>query len=108
INTIITYVQNNRTCRSKMIAEYFSKIEVKNCGICDNCINNKTLSLSADEFKIISDNITGVLLSNKLSPDILYEKMKPLSKEKFGKVLNFLLSESKLAVDRNGNVSLAN
>ena len=91
-----------------MIGGYFSDIALNNCNICDNCIDSKPGFLSAEEFKMISRNIAEVLSAQKLSREKLYEKIDPVAKDKFGKVFNYMLAESKLRVDKNGDILLTN
>ncbi len=41
---MISYIRDCHTCRSKMIAAYFNDTQIKQCGICDNCLEEKNLS----------------------------------------------------------------
>lgn len=40
-NELISFIKNNRVCRSQQILSYFDEPSSKECGICDVCISNK-------------------------------------------------------------------
>ena len=48
------FITNTIICRSQQIAIYFNDLQVKPCGICDNCINLKVVELSSEEFASIT------------------------------------------------------
>lgn len=103
IQTITRYIKQNILCRSRMIALYFNDSSVKNCGICDNCINQNDLVVSSEEFKTITKLILKEINENPLKPaDII--KHTGIKKEIFWKVTNYLLSEKKVTVTRNGEM----
>jgi ATP-dependent DNA helicase RecQ len=39
--TMVEYLENRQTCRSIFISRYFGEDSDTNCGICDNCLENK-------------------------------------------------------------------
>ncbi len=38
---ILQYIQNNTQCRNKQLLTYFEETKLKNCAICDVCLENK-------------------------------------------------------------------
>ena len=72
-----------------MIALYFNDSTVKNCGICDNCINQNELVVSSDEFKTITEKIFEAISKHPLKPTEIII-MTGIKKEKFWKVLQIL------------------
>ena len=103
IQTITRYIQQNVLCRSRMMALYFNDNTVKNCGICDNCINQNDLVVSSEEFEIITHKIYQEIAKQPLKPaDII--KLTGIKKEKFWKVTNYLQAEKKIQVSKDGEL----
>ena len=90
---IISYVANAAFCRSKIIGNYFGETTAKDCGICDNCINNTEAKLSTEDFKIVSDKIIEILKIEKLTYKQLVQKLKPLRQRSLWLVITFLIAE---------------
>ncbi len=38
---IINYVQEEHTCRTKVLLKYLGELNFEECGVCDNCLNNR-------------------------------------------------------------------
>jgi ATP-dependent DNA helicase RecQ len=103
---MIDYVKEQSACRSKIIGNYFGDHELSDCGICDNCLKQKTTSLDKEEFeKIYSRIINAVNKENIHTKDLLH-KLHGIKKEKAWKVINFLQAENKIELDKNGNIKL--
>lgn len=104
ITAIVQYITNTTLCRSKIIAKYFNDLNLKACGICDNCIHQKSVAVSREEFEVIANYIYGFI--DKKSGDIkaLMSDSKHLKKEKLWKVLEYLQAEKKLMLDKDGNM----
>jgi len=90
---IENYVTNSAFCRSKIIGNYFGESNAKDCGICDNCINNTEAKLSTEEFKAVSDKIIELLKIEKLTYKQLIQKLKPVSQRSLWLVITFLIAE---------------
>ena len=104
VQAIIKYVQQSIFCRSQLIAAYFNDKNVKACGICDNCINQNDLVISKEEFEMISAKILEQIAIQALPPQEMLKKMAAVKKEKFWKVTNYLQSEKKLTVSKDGQI----
>ena len=104
ITAIVQYITNTTLCRSKIIAKYFNDLNLKACGICDNCIHQKSVAVSREEFEVIANYIYGFI--DKKSGDIkaLMSDSKHLKKEKLWKVIEYLQAEKKLMLDKDGNM----
>ena len=90
---IENYVINSAFCRSKIIGNYFGESNAKDCGICDNCINNTEAKLSIEEFKIVSDKIIELLKIEKLTYKQLIQKLKPVRQRSLWLVITFMIAE---------------
>lgn len=101
---ILKYTAQTIFCRSKLIAAYFNDKNVKACGICDNCINQNDVVISKNEFEMISNNILQQITLKALPPAIVIKNLTGLKKEKFWKVINYLQSEQKLTITKDGEI----
>ena len=104
VKAIAIYVQQIIQCRSRIIAAYFNDINVKACGICDNCIRQQDLKISTEEFALI----TGEIFQRLSEQAVLYKEflknLKGIKKEKFWKVFNYLQAEKKIHISKEGMV----
>lgn len=103
IVAMVHYVTESVSCRSRMIAGYFNDDNVKNCGICDNCLNAKKKPVTAEEMQRLSDELLSRLGNQKLKIADL-EKVYP-DKTKFWRLINYLQSENIISGDHEGFVS---
>ncbi|MES2430584.1 MAG: ATP-dependent DNA helicase RecQ [Bacteroidota bacterium] len=101
VNAMISYINNTVNCRSSEIAHYFNDPTVKKCGICDNCINQKELVITKDEFEAISIKIISTIKNNKISVKELLSNLRSIRKEKIWKVLDFLQGENKIGISKD-------
>lgn len=106
VKAMAAFAQNNVECRSRLLATYFGSPEVKPCGICDTCINQKALTLSPETFDRISQQIFAAATSSTLLAEIL-ANMGSNGKLQFWKVLNYLLGEEKIRVGADGRLHLS-
>ena len=101
VQKMIRYVELTDACRSSYISSYFGDIEVKDCGICDNCLTKKRKSLSAEEFGLIE-----TLIMQSITPlikvDDLLMLLKKYSNEKIWTVIDFLQAEQSIYIDEQG------
>jgi len=104
IKAMLDYIKNTQACRSKIIAGYFNAKAGNSCGICDNCINEKTLVISTEEFEVITSGILELLSTRPVSLTTLQQQFKTVKKEKLWKVLHYLQAENKIGVDKEGNI----
>jgi ATP-dependent DNA helicase RecQ len=104
VAAIINYIANTIECRSKIIAGYFNAPTANDCGKCDNCINQKAIVISKEEFEYISSSILNFVKDNALPVKDIQNFLKEIKKEKLWKVINFLQAENKIAVNKEGNI----
>jgi ATP-dependent DNA helicase RecQ len=105
VNGMIAYIKKESGCRSQHIAGYFTPVKINACGICDNCINEKAIHISTEEFNAITDQIINCTNNALLSVNELLITMKTVKKEKVWKVINYLLAEEKIKTDKDGKLS---
>jgi ATP-dependent DNA helicase RecQ len=104
VQAMIDYLHLAKVCRSSFISSYFGDDAVKPCGICDNCLSQKTFHLSEEEFKKIEQLIYQSIPENGIATKNLLQQLKTIKKEKIWKVLDFLQAERKVLVDNLGMI----
>lgn len=102
---MIAYIKKPVGCRSKHIAAYFNDEKLNPCGICDNCINEKLVQVTTEEFNNISSRIFEFTEGTRVNAAELLLNLKDINKQKVWKVLDYLQAEKKLKVDKEGNIS---
>jgi len=106
VNAMIGYVKKSTGCRSQHIAAYFTDAKINACGICDNCINEKVIYISTDEFNSISNQVINLVKEAYISVEEILQSLKPLKKEKIWKVIEYLQAEEKIKTDKDGRLGL--
>ncbi len=101
LGAIISYIKDN-FCRSKIIATYFNDTNVKPCGICDNCLKEKNISVSKEEFEMIRKEINQTLCYNPVNSEQLMQSLKSFKKNKVWKILHFLQEENLVTITSEG------
>ncbi|HEY5464703.1 MAG TPA: ATP-dependent DNA helicase RecQ [Hanamia sp.] len=102
LDAMIHFATNKSQCRSKMIAFYFNDNSVKQCGVCDNCLRNKKIFLSKEEFDLISAGIKKTISGELVAPSDLFKKLSSFKENNVWKVLIFLQEEDIIVVNRDG------
>jgi ATP-dependent DNA helicase RecQ len=98
------YIQNTKDCRSQLTGNYFGDTAMQPCGICDNCLQLKKVTVSAEEFVIIRQRIEETLNSNPLVIKELLLQLKGIKREKAWQVIEFLEAEKKIAINEDGMI----
>ena len=106
IDSFIRYVNETVECRSRFVASYFGDDNLKDCGICDTCLKQKSVHLSKQEFEAINNRIIDSVKNDSIHAKELMHRLKGIQKEKAWKVLTFLQSEDKIEMDRTGLIRL--
>ena len=91
-------------CRSQYIGKYFGDTHMKQCGICDNCLQRKRVQISTAEFTSISESILQHINGNATEIQSLLNKLKGFKKDKIWKVLDYLQAEGKVVVSEEGMI----
>ena len=104
IKQMQSFVNDTAQCRSRIIGLYFGDENIRECGICDNCLRKKNTELSKEEFDVLHERILSIIKHESLHSRDLLEKLKT-KKEKVWKVIEFLQAENKLEVDHKGWVN---
>ena len=104
VKAMLDYVKT-RSCRSKMIGNYFNDLAIKPCGICDNCIHEKGIVVTKTEFENITMAIERLTDKSPVHSNLLLKSLNTFKKEKVWKVLNYLQAENKISITGEGLVT---
>jgi ATP-dependent DNA helicase RecQ len=103
---MIHFVKEEAQCRSRIIGSYFGDDAVRACGICDNCLRQKAITLSKEEFESLNHRILNTIKYGPLHTKDLLVKLNGVKKEKAWKVIEFLQAENKIEMNTAGWVRL--
>ncbi len=108
LKAMTDFATDSKNCRSVLIGHYFNDNSLTNCGICDNCINNKTTQISNEEFKTIAAELTEALQQNSFPANTIESEFRKYNKEKLWKVIHFLQAENIITTNKHGELFLGN
>jgi len=103
VEQMISYITNTIQCRSKFIGNYFGDDEMKNCGICDNCLRRKKSEISKENF----DKISALLKNNLQTPQAtihIFKQLTGFNKEIVWTAINFLVDDGKIHIQSDGKL----
>lgn len=104
----LQYITEHNTCRSKSIAAYFGDENLKDCGICDTCLQKKKKLMTSADFQLLEQKIIA-LIKNAQNQSITIEQLTQQfaasTKADLWKVLDFLQAEHKITLDSNGKIT---
>lgn len=106
VTTILQYSENQKTCRSQIIANYFGERSTNPCGTCDNCLQTKKQLLTGVDFEEIKVAIIQLLEKQSLSPTAIISVLKNKNEVQLLKVLDFLQAEETIQISNDGMVFL--
>ena len=102
------FVYNNKQCRSVMIGKYFGDKTIKDCGICDNCLENNNRQDTSAAFQHISRQVFAQLKVQPLTATQLAASIRNESESNIKKVIAFLIDEEKIQMTESGLIVLKN
>ncbi len=106
VKGIIQYADEAGECRSRLIARYFGDEHVRDCGICDNCLNRKRSSINQGEFEYLQQSITNLLTERSRTMNELLKKIPAGKKNKAREVIRFMEGEKRILLGETGLISL--
>ena len=106
IKEIIHYATNTKTCRSVVLRQYFAdETEIKNCGICDVCLNKKSKPiLTESQLKLYAQQAI-TLLPQHPTIETFKQKIK-LPHYQLVQLIDYLLAEEIMLYGHDGQLVL--
>ncbi|MCY7423209.1 MAG: RecQ family ATP-dependent DNA helicase [Chitinophagaceae bacterium] len=105
VHAMLQYAQLENACRSQFMGNYFGDDQMLPCGQCDNCLRNKKIKLSEEEFSAISQRIYIALDNQSINVKELFNQLNGLKRDNIWKVLDHLQMEKKILVSNEGMLS---
>ncbi|MGQ7944990.1 RecQ family ATP-dependent DNA helicase [Flavobacterium sp. WC2509] len=102
LQSVLNYVAEKNTCKSKMILNYFGEKATTNCGICSYCI---TQAKPKKDFSTLSNKIMALLQNEDLSSREIQNKTKNTADDVIF-VLQQLLEDNFLIIQNNNKYTL--
>lgn len=103
---MVQYAHETVFCRSRLMGAYFGDKELRNCGVCDNCLSQKALVVNREDFNKISGIISSALATQPLPAKDLILQLGSIKKEKAWKVIDQMQAEDKIEMDASGWIRL--
>jgi len=105
LKKMIDYTHNTEGCRSVIIGKYFGDAAIKDCGICDVCLDKKKTVVSREEFEHINDDILKIIKARPSTSQEIISHFKQVPKYKIMEVIRFLQAEEKIIIADNGTIA---
>ena len=102
INSVISYANQNTICRQVVLLNYFDELSGNKCGYCDVCLRDKN---NIKDPRIIK-KILSVVNEGSINIEVLKEKMIKFNDEKWMHMLNELIDNGTLSIDKKKNIKL--
>lgn len=100
--SVLHYIKENKTCKNRLILDYFGEETKENCGVCSYCITQKGKITEADS---IADKILHLLKSAALTSREIQTQIK-MDANDIILVLQELLENNHITIQRNNKYTL--
>jgi ATP-dependent DNA helicase RecQ len=100
--SVLHYIKDNKTCKNRLILDYFGEETTENCGVCSYCITQKGKITEADS---IADKILHLLKSAALTSREIQTKIK-LDANDVLLALQELLENNYITIQANNKYTL--
>jgi len=103
---MVAFLENNTTCRERILLTYFGEKPQKDCGHCDVCRNNKTTITNPKDLK--KELLEAIQKNGSITIQKLIAAYPAAVKEQAMDLLRGMMDEEVLILNENGRVSLLN
>ena len=100
--SVLHYIKDNKTCKNRLILDYFGEETTENCGVCSYCITQKGKITEADS---IADKILHLLKTAALTSREIETKIK-LDANDVILALQELLENNYITIQANNKYTL--
>ena len=105
IDAILTYVNNNKICRSRQLLAYFGEAKTEDCGLCDVCLRSRRKD--GKPIKEIAPNIFTIVSASPKTSREICEALHAYSETEILKTLKALLEQGRLSLNANNTYTLS-
>ena len=99
--SMVTYLESESKCRTRMFQEYFGEETLENCGVCDFCLNQKKNSTD-----VPLDKVMQLVETNDQTISSLYEQLKAYKQNKILLAVRMLIEEGKIRLEDEKLISV--
>lgn len=100
--SVLHYIKENKTCKNRLVLDYFGEETNENCGICSYCITQKGKITEADS---IADKILSLLRTASLTSREIENQIKMDARDILA-VLQELLENNHITIQANNKYTL--
>ncbi len=104
IEAMLNFVEQKIICRQVLICNYFEEIDVKPCGRCDVCLEEKRKLEYKQNFKLAKDDILQKTNDTWLSIDNVLPQNAHFAKQLYKDVIRFMLDEKILMSNEKNEI----
>lgn len=105
INALIHYIKHEKRCRTQLLLAYFNEQTDKNCGVCDNCLQqNKVAQISPNIGEEYTSLIINKLKNKATSINGLMEGIKPSQSQSFLAHIQKMIGSGEIKYDAFGDL----
>jgi ATP-dependent DNA helicase RecQ len=106
VAAVTGFMQNQVRCRMEVIQDYFNETALRECGICDVCIE-KRKKRNVRAFDTLREEVLTVMKNRTITLEELEEQVAPDDKELFVDVVREMVDEGTLAYDQAWKLKLS-
>jgi ATP-dependent DNA helicase RecQ len=110
IDAVESYVRDKKTCRTRKISAYFGEQLATNCGVCDNCIQQKKEQKGhayPEGMQEEQKRMINYLKNGPMTLDDLSDCLRPLTRTEAAKLIQFCLELGQITYNSTDTVALA-
>lgn len=105
LNSVVNYVSQKNTCRSRLLLAYFDETEFYDCGYCDVCVEKYKKAISTDD-GLKGQVIEEVRRLDSVGLPELQKLFSGVNSKRFNDILNQLIDDDVLMIDADKKISL--
>lgn len=106
MEAVINYTEHFLRCRNSLILEYFDEAVIKDCGVCDNCLNKKKDHHGSSSYSLYKDLINEALKEGPLSVEEIQNLVKPPTIKEFIECVRIMIGSEELKYLETGKISI--
>jgi ATP-dependent DNA helicase RecQ len=104
INSVVNYVTEKNSCRSRLLLSYFNETDFKDCHYCDVCVEKYKRNLETEEGLI--ENIKIELSNQSYSLPDLLRKFQSVNSKRLNDIINKMVDDDVLTIDSEKNIQI--
>ncbi len=107
LHALQRYLTHRTACRSQLLLDYLGEKSTQRCGICDNCLKNQQLMLTARRLNVLVGQIRRKLKENPVPLHDLLNGLAPADQEGMLLAIHQMLDDRELVYDHGNRLTLS-